>query len=250
MRYDYKMTSELTHSEIQSILYVLNNAFEGWGDETFFHWKYVENPHGESLHMIGYDKDEPIATVGFWRNGPDDLPAYQCVDAAVSPSHQRRGIYQTALNGCSERLEGAYIYTFTSDYSRPAMMRCGWHLKWKIPMKFQWASVVLRRYEKIPPISDEYAEWRFAKNPKGKKYYICRRKGVTFVLSKRREHIYAAGGVLSKDFGLPEVRPRVLFSFDFPDLPFLMPRPNYYFIENPCHLSYEHYIASYYSDTF
>lgn len=249
MRYDYKMTSELTQPEIQSILYVLNSTFAGRGDETIFRWKFVENPHGESLHMIGYDGDEPIATVGFWRNGPDNLLAYQCVDAAVRPSHQRRGIYQAALNGCSERLQGAYIYTFVGDNSRPPMLRCGWQLKRKIPMKFQWAPVVLRRYAKLDPISDAYAEWRFAKNPK-KKYYFCRHKGLTFVLSKRREHIYAAGGVLSKDFGLPEVHPWVLFSYDFPDLAFLMPRPNYYSLENPCHRSYEGYIPSHYSDTF
>jgi len=249
VRYDYKMTSELTQSDIRAILHVLNANFEGWGDEVFFRWKYAKNPHGESLHMIGYDADEPIATVGFWRNGPDGLAAYQCVDAAVSPSHQRQGIYQTALRGCAERLNGAYIYTFTGDDSRPAMIRCGWQVKRKLPMKFHWRPVVLRRYETIDPIPDEYAHWRFVQNPK-KRYYICRRRGLTFLLAKRGKYLYAAGGVLSNDFGLQEVRPLLLCSYDFPDLPFQIPRPAYCFIDNPCQVSYENYIPSHYSDTF
>lgn len=249
MRYDYKLTSELTQLEIGAMLVVLNEAFEGWGDETFFRWKFGENPYGDSLHMIGYDGDNPVATVGFWRNGPDNLPSYQCVDAVVRPSHQRRGIYQTALNGCSERLQGAYIYTFTGDLSRPAMMRCGWALKRKIPLKFHWAPMVLRKYREFDPIPESYAEWRFARNPKTR-YYVCRRYGLTFVLTKRREHVYAVGGVLSNELGLEEVRPFFLFSYDFSNLPFQIPRPSYYFIENPCHLAYEQYIPSHYSDTF
>ena len=249
MQFDYKRTSELTQSEIRAMLFVLNEAFEGWGDEGFFRWKFVENPFGDSLHMIAYDDGEPVATVGFWRNGPSDVPAYQCVDAAVRPSHQRRGIYQAALNGCSERLEGAYIYTFTSDDSRPSMMKCGWTTKYEIPLKFNFSPMVLRKYRRLNPIPEVYAEWRFVRNPK-KEYYQYRRYGLTFVLTKRREHFYAVGGVLSKDLGLKEVQPILLCSYDGFGLPFKIPRPTYYFIENSIYISCEDYIPSHHSDTF
>jgi len=249
LRYEYKWTSNLTKEEIQEILLILNEAFEGWGNEAVFRWKYMDNPYGDSLHMIAYDGGQPVATVGFWRNGPVAITAYQCVDAAVRTSHQRRGIYQAALVGCSERLKNSYIYTFTSDDSRPAMMRVGWKLQRKLPLKFHLAHMVIRRYRDLEPISDEYANWRFVRNPK-KEYYIYKRNDLTFLLDKRREHIYAVGGLVSEGLNLKEVRPFFLFSYDFTDLPFKIPRPAYYFIENPCYVSVKEKFSAHYSDTF
>ena len=52
MRYAHKMTSQLTRQDICELLNVLNVTFGAWGDEELFRWKYVENPFGESLHML------------------------------------------------------------------------------------------------------------------------------------------------------------------------------------------------------
>jgi len=227
----------------------LDEAFDGWGDEAFFRWKYSDNPQGDSLHMIGYDEGAPIATVGFWRNGPPGIRAYQCVDAAVRPTHQRRGIYQIALNSCSERLVDSYIYTFTSDDSRPSMEKVGWNLRRTIPLKFHLASIVLRKYRTLDVMPENYAQWRFVDHPT-KQYYVYRWYDMTFLLDKRREHIYAVGGVVSNDLDLEEVRPLFLCSYDFPDLMLKIPRPRYYLIDNPCHVSYEDYIPGHHSDTF
>ena len=250
VEYDYKFTSELTQSEIEGILLVLNEAYGKWGDEAFFRWKYTENPDGDSLHVIAYDDGKPVATAGFWRNGPPKIVSYQCVDAAIIPSHRRRGIYQVALNGCSERLKSAYVYTFTGDASRPTMMNCGWDLTRNIPLKFHLAPMVVRKYRNLEPIPEAYAEWRFAGNPH-QQYFVYKKGGLSLLLSKRRDHVYAVGGVLPNDLGLEEVRPILLFSYDFPNLPFKIPKKTtYYFIENPISALYEGYLPSHYSDQF
>lgn len=249
MHYEYKWTSELTSIEIKQILKILNEAFGNWGDEAFYRWKFGENPYGDSLQAIGYDDAKPVAAVGFWRNGPRGLLSYQCVDAAVSPNYQRQGIYQTILNGCADMLKDSYIYTFTSDHSRPAMTKVNWQIRRSIPLKFHFASVVLKKYKETRPIPDDYAVWRFACNPK-KKYYVYRKYGLTFLLAKRKNYLYAVAGVVSDDLQLEEVHPLFLFSYDLPTLPFQIPRPGYYFIDNPIYKTCEEYIPSHYSDTF
>ena len=110
--------------------------------------------------------------------------------------------------------------------------------------------MVLRKYRNVEPIPEAHAKWRFAGNPQ-QKYYVYKKGGLSLLLSKRREHVYAVGGVLSSDLGLEKVQPILLFSYDFPDLPFKIPRKTkYYFIENPTSVLYEGYLPSHYSDQF
>lgn len=249
MRYVYKWTSELTSVEIEQILNILNEAFGNWGDDAFYRWKFHENPYGDSLQAIGYDDSKPVAAVGFWRNGPHGLCSYQCVDAAVSPDYQRQGIYQTILRGCTDILKGSYIYTFTGDNSRPAMTRINWQFRRSIPLKFHLASVVLKKYLETQPIPDDYAAWRFSCNPQ-KKYYVYRKYGLTFLLSKRKSYLYAVAGIVSDDLNLEEVKPLFLASYDLPTLLIKIPRPGYYFIDYPIYKTFDGHIPSHYSDTF
>ena len=248
MEYVYKLTSELTGKEIQDTLFVLNATFGDWGDESFFQWKYSENPYGDSLHVIGYDEGLPAAAMSFWRNDLDELRAYNCADLAVLPSHHRRGIFRQTEAGCIERLEGAYIYNiFSNDDSLAGFFRFGWTAQRQAALRFHLAASVLRRCGEWDIIPDDYAEWRFARHPR-RQYYICRLKERPFLVSKRRRGIYLAVGPVSEDFGLEEVHPLALFSYDLPDLPFRLARKVRYFIEKPCYVSYDGFLRGYRSD--
>lgn len=249
MRYVFKMTSQLTQQETYDLLDVLNTTFGHWGDEKLFRWKYGDNPFGESLHMLGYDGDEAVACVGFWRNDINDLCAYQCVDLAVLPSHRRKGIFREAVTACSERLAGAYIYTFPGGVSRPGFLNFGWLMKRRIRISVQLTRPVLRRYDNSVTIADEYVKWRFVNHP-ARQYYVARLGGRHYLLTERRRNFYAAAGAISGDFGLPEVHPWFLLSYDFLHAPFAVPGRGGYILENPCHINYDGYIPSYRADTF
>ena len=248
LRFTYKMTSELTPHEIHDILGVLNTTWTSWGDELAFRWKYFRNPYGDSLHVIAYDESQAVGSVGFWRNDLNGTSAYQCVDLAVIPSYQRRGIFRTAASQSVTQLEGAYLYTFPNINSRPGFFDLGWSLKRRLPISFHLPDGVLRHYEQREPVPDQYAEWRFVRHP-SKQYYVCHHGGQSFLLSKRRNHCYAIGGMLSSDFGLQVVRPRFLISYDFPDHTLKLPRRVGYLLENPCYVAYDGFIPSYRSDT-
>ena len=248
LRFVYKMTSELTRQDIQDILNMLNNAFLSRRDEAEFRWKYLDNPYGESLHMIAYDNSQSVGSMAFWRNDLQGItPAYQCVDLVVIPSHQRRGIFQVAGNECVKRLPGAYLYTFPNRYSQPGFYKLGWTLQRKIPISVHLPGGVLRHYAKRGPIPDQYAVWRFVRNPETQ-YFVYPKDGQFFLLSKREKSSYIVGGMLSNDFGLPNASPRFLLSCDFPGYPLRLPRRAAGILENPCYVANDGFIPMYRSD--
>lgn len=250
LRFAYKMTSELTQQDILDILSVLNATLLSWGGEQLFRWKFVDNPDGDSLHLIAYDGSQPIGTVSFWRNDLPETRAYQCVDLGVVPSHRRLGVFQVAATECVARLEGAYLYTFpnVSSPSFPGFLKLGWLLKRKMPISVHLSPGVLRHYEKRECVPDRYAQWRFAQHPT-KQYYVYRHHDKFFLLSRRRSYVYIIGGMLSQDFGLPEAHPRLLISYDFPNCILRVPGRDSYVMENPCYVAYEGLIPKYRSDT-
>jgi len=248
LRFEYKLSSELTKAEIGDILQVVNLTFGRWGDERFFSWKYLDNPYGDSLHMIAYDGLQPVGSLGFWRNDLSETPAYQCVDLAIVSSHQRQGIFQQGLAEGVSQLKGAYLYTYPNGNSRPGFIKSGWSITRRVPISLHWASRVIRHYDNQDAIPDEYAEWRFVQHP-SRQYYVYRWKDKSFLLSLRRKHLYAVGGKIRSTFGLPEVHPKVLLSYDFPNHLLSMPRRLGYFLENPCYAGHRSFIPSNRSDT-
>lgn len=249
------MTSELTAGERQDAISVLNTTFGAippigslWGDERFFQWKYGDNPYGDSLHVTGYDEGQPVASMAMWRNDLNDVFAYHLADLAVLPSHQRQGIFQEMETGCIQRLEGAYIYnSFSIPASLAGFFKFGWNIQRKGVVSFHLASVVMRRCIHWNLIPDHYAEWRFVHHPT-KEYFISRMEDRSFLISKKRRGVYVIVGPVSKDFGLKEVRPLLLFSYDLPELPFRVPRKRCFIIEKPCYVDYDEFLPSYRSE--
>ncbi|NQW23058.1 MAG: hypothetical protein HQ475_06400 [SAR202 cluster bacterium] len=254
LRFEYRFSSKLTQQEINDILLVLDGTFSKATAVEVFRWKYLKNPYGDSLHMIAYDDSlngisRSVGSMGFWRNDLDsESPAYQCVDLAVLPSYQGKGIFGETLDECVERLGGAYLYTFPNSDSQPGFQRRGWCMQRKMPISLHLPTGVLREYAKREPIPDDYAKWRFVKNPE-KQYYIYHSDGQSFLLSKRDRGLFIVGGMLSGDFGLPEVRPRILLSSDFPGRIIRLPRKPAVILENHCYVANPGFISRYRSDT-
>ena len=227
----------------------MNATFGPWGEDQLFKWKYADNPFGESLHTLAYDGRQAVGCVGFWRNDIDESNAYQCVDLAVLPSHRRRGIFKDAVASSMEHLGGAFVYTFPGGGSRSGFLQSGWQIKRRIRVSAQLTRFVLRRHEGSSPLADEYIQWRFVDHP-SKQYFVSRLNGRPYLVTQRRNNAYAVAGALSHDFGLPEVSPRFLFSYDFLHLPFVIPGKGDYILENSSSVSYDGYIPSYRADTF
>lgn len=240
-------TSELTNQEIRDTLFVLNSAFPGWGDKLIFDWKYSQNPYGDSIHVIVYDYREPIASVSFWRNDVSNQAAYQCVDLCVVPGYQGRGIFREMATNGVNHLDGAYLYTFPNWQSRPGFLSQGWVIKRKVPVTIHSVSGAIKNYQDAGEIPQEFANWRFAQNPT-KKYYVCRSNGQGILLTKRRENCYAAGGVLTGDLGLEEVKPLFLLSYDFPNRIITVPRHTGWMLENTVYDKHYEFIGGYLSD--
>ena len=249
MHFVSKMTGELTPQEIQDILNVLNTTFGGWGQDRAFRWKYSDNPYGQSVHAIGYDGDQPVGYAAFWRANLEGLPAYECVDLAVVPSHRNQGILGRALETCISSISEEYLYAYPSHITRRALMKVGLSLERRLPVTFNLAPIMLRRYNKLEQLPDDYVEWRYLQHPTNK-YYVSRAGESLYLLIKRRENMYVAAGRLSQAFGLKEVRPPVVFSYDFPGRSFRFPRKRGFFLENISRYTGESVIPAYVTDRF
>ena len=214
-----------------------------------FRWKFLQNPYGDSLHVVAYDRAQIVGTVSFWRNDLDDKPAYQCVDLAVSSEYQRRGIFrEMAIEGVN-RLGGAYLYTFIGNVggSLPGFLRQGWVIRRKVPITVHSVSGALKHHRNQGVIPEKFANWRFAQHPT-RTYFVHRSHGQIFLLNKRRENCFAVGGRLASDLGLEEVKPRFLLSYDFPERLLSVPRHLGWLLERNSYKGHSEFILGYRSD--
>lgn len=122
---------------VEDVLALLNSAYDGWGDEEYFEWKYNEYPD--------YDDDEHV----FYIESDDELVAYRRVfykelerndvlipvfvhgDMAVGKPHRGHGHYSTLYSSTIEycKQEGAQLamaYNRKSNLSFKANRKRGW----------------------------------------------------------------------------------------------------------------------------
>ena len=82
-----------------------------------------------------------------------------------------------------------------------------------------------------------------------KQYFVYRKDGQLFLLSRRKRGLFIVGGMLSEDLGLPEVRPKILLSCDFPGRILRLPRKAAAILEDSCNAANPELIMRYRSDT-
>jgi len=250
LEYQYKSTSELTKPDIEDMINIFNLVFPGWGGEQDFRWKFSLNPYGNSQHMIARDEGHAVGTVSFWRNDLDAVKSYQCVDLGVLPSHQRLGIFGDIVPKCIDNLRDSFVYTYpgSDTPSYLGFIKQGWLVNRRAPITWHHKSDLVKKFESKDMIPGEYVEWRFVNHP-WKQYYVYRKGGLIFLLSKLRQHCYAVAGTVSKDYDLPSVHPWFLLSYDFPDHPIVIPRRAGFYLEHPSCATFLGDIPSYRSDT-
>ena len=140
------------------VLALLNDAFDGWGDEDFLRWKYAQYP--------GFDPDEHVFYIE--RNG--ELAAFRRVfekellvedsrisgfvlgDTSVAKAHRGQGLYSqlhsTTVEHCRE-IGAELVYTFnrTNNVTFAANRKRGWRYHTlPLQMRILSAKPVLSEY--------------------------------------------------------------------------------------------------------
>lgn len=222
-----KWTSELSISEISDMARCFDSAFGRSDFERNFYWKYIENPFGDSLHLLTYDADEMVASRSFWRldKGVDNL---QCIDTAVKQDHQRRGIFRINIEYLDQNFCNINFYNYPNDKSLAQYLKYGWVVSKDFYVTSNFSKFL---YEHAPEIkwSQNQLIWRYCRSPKIHDYFISTpKRGGVYLWGYRRNFYPVLLGKIAHELELPVKNPMFGFSYDgAAGFPLLRFRPKY-----------------------
>ena len=69
MKINFKVvkSDKLTKIQKLEIIGLFDNTFSNSMSLRMFEWKYLKNPFGNSLHLLGYINDELVLNRSFWK---------------------------------------------------------------------------------------------------------------------------------------------------------------------------------------
>ena len=109
------------------ILNIFALAFSQRINISYFKRKFLENPFGDSLHVLSYDRhNNLVATRVLWKL--DSHSHYQCVDTAVHPSYQGRGLFKLSTAYILNTFPDLCFYNKPNSNSLPQYLKYGWKI--------------------------------------------------------------------------------------------------------------------------
>lgn len=213
MKFSYLWTSEINHNLEKKIMSCFDKTFTKKSSRNYFKWKYRDNPFGDSLHIVVLIKDKVIASRAFWRLDINKNIAYQCVDTAVMPNFQKKGIFKKTIIIAKKILRKKLIYNSPNENSGPAYLKCGWrNIDNSNLTKINITSLMLKS---SPTIGWNFQtlKWRFSKNPT-QKYYSLKKGEDYYIFRKIRKRFFLLIGKTKINLKLKNVNPFLCFSYD------------------------------------
>ena len=206
-------TNEIKQDLERKIMICFKKTFSQTKSKEYFQWKFRNNPFGESLHVIVFDKSKVVATRVFWRLDVNDVEAYQCVDTSVLPEYQRKGIFGNTIAIALRILKGKLIYNYPNSSSGPLYLKHGWKVVKN--SKIVFANLTSLMLQNCFTIRWNYSvlNWRFKKNPE-KKYYLLEKNNNYYIFSKKKFGLYNLLGRVDVKLQLDCVKPFVCISYD------------------------------------
>ena len=194
LKFDCRWLSEIDDKFISDFISVFREIF----DETFnyhkFSLKYINNIYGESVLVIAYHDNKPVAIDALWRNDINGCKAYQSVDTGVLPEYRGNGIFYGIINEKIRKVtEPCILYGFPNVNSYEGFIKRGWKLQNEY---FQRVLLIPSRIDSLNHykfIDQDYLEWWIIKDRQ--QYAYVKYFGRYFIVAKRsRFPIYTIVG--------------------------------------------------------
>ena len=205
-------TSDVDQTKEKELMTVFCTTFTSQKLEKYFQWKFRDNPFGESIHVLVYDEGNLISTRVFWRMDIEGQESYQCVDTAVIPAYQGRGIFTLSTKAALERIGDKPIYNHPNKQSRPAYLKNGWTIDSQQKIKVSPTRLALTHAPEIN-WSQSHLKWRFEQNPVST-YASMRVEDKNYIFGYRRGRWAVLLGSTDKHIELPNISPKFCFSYD------------------------------------
>jgi N-acetylglutamate synthase-like GNAT family acetyltransferase len=115
--------------------------------ETFWRWKHIENPFGESPVLIAEESNELIGVRAFlmwkWFYVDKQFIAARAVDTATHPNHQGKGIFKKLtlqlLENCKHH-QVDFIFNTPNKSSMPGYLKMGWIKAGRLPIRIRFVT--------------------------------------------------------------------------------------------------------------
>jgi len=206
-------TSEVDVALEEKIMSCFNMTFSQAKSDNYFQWKFRDNPFGESLHIVVIEKNKVISTRVFWRMDIDGIEAYQCVDTAVLPEHQGKGIFGKTTSIALQILNGKLIYNYPNNLSGPAYIKYGWRaIKDSNSIKVNFTSLMLKSSTVID-WKIESLRWRFENNPEAR-YFTMKKNDIYYIFSLKKKVLFVLLGKTKFKLDIDNIKPFICFSYD------------------------------------
>lgn len=212
MNIEILLTSGISDNIEFEIMSCFNSTFFESKSDSYFRWKYRNNPFGESIHVLVKETGRIISTRAFWRLDVDGEESYQCVDTSVLPEFQGRGIFGISTRAALVHLAGKPIYNYPNDNSKPAYLKYGWRIHGSASIKVNTRRAMLK-WAPIIPWDLKTLKWRF-ENCSENDYFASEYNGRTYILRQKKRGAFVLLGYTDYDLDLPKVNPLFIFSYD------------------------------------
>lgn len=111
--------------------------------ETYWRWKHVDNPFGNSPVLLAFDGDLLVGVRAFmqweWTSSTGTQKAVRAVDTATHPEHQGKGIFKKLTLGLLENCKNnqvQFVFNTPNNQSKPGYIKMGWKEVGKFPIRF------------------------------------------------------------------------------------------------------------------
>ncbi|MCL4708226.1 GNAT family N-acetyltransferase [bacterium] len=126
----------ITEVPLDGVLAVLDQIFGPGHDESWFKWKHIDNPFGQSLGWVAIGDNGVLGVRLFmrWRlqYGGREVQAVRPVDTATTASARGKGIFreltQFAVGWVHNDHQIDLIFNTPNENSRPGYERMGWSI--------------------------------------------------------------------------------------------------------------------------
>lgn len=178
VRYDCRWSNQVDEMFIDDFCKVENAVFFGYTRDKF-EKKFRKNIYGESVVVVVYMNDAPVAARALWRNDIRDVVSYQPCDTCVLEVCRGKGIFTTMTRKSMEMLpENSFVYNFPNPNSYPGYIKMGWNLNSEYVERLFSVRHYIREHEM--PMDEKYAEWWLDQDAK---YCYIKRKQQYFLLA-------------------------------------------------------------------
>lgn len=131
------MTVERGVPDVDEVVSLLNNAYDGWGTKELFEWRYDNcpdyDPEEHTFHILEDDELAAFRRVTFKELITSDriMPLYVLGDTAVAPEHQGKGLYsqlheETTTYCAEDGVTTVFTFNRKGNITYKANKKRGW----------------------------------------------------------------------------------------------------------------------------